>query len=65
MSSQDRHHTVTAKQAGSPFLNHYSLKNSPTKEDSLLLNVVQILLHQFLITLTFCFALRKENTKCQ
>lgn len=54
-----------AKQTDHNFLNHYGLKNSPTREDSLRNVVEWILLHQFLIYLTFCLALREENIKCQ
>lgn len=37
------------------------MKNSPTKEGSLVNVVEWILPYRFLINLTFCFALRKEN----
>lgn len=51
---------------GHHFLNHYSLKNSPTRGEDSFLNMVEwILLHQFLVYLTFCLAPRKENIRCR
>lgn len=61
-ASQGRphHHGKT----GQHFLNHYSLKNSPTSKVSLLNVVEWILLCQFLIYVT-PKAPKKENIKCQ